>query len=219
MKKAIVTVNIGVDVNSWAEFSHPSFKTYAQKIGADFIIFDRQKFPNRHPVYEKFQIRDLVDNGYQRIMYIDTDAFIKPDCPDIFKIVPYEKIGGVYDNENNEPTNPERTEQLQQLLGNIGWEKGYINTGVYVVSDLHREIFNILDKVPDGVWVDQNIINYNIHKFGFEIFKLDTKFNALYIHGYRINIEICDADAYIIHFAACDKRKERLNFLFEKYLK
>lgn len=218
MKRAVVTITIGKGVQSQAWYSHPSFRAYAKRIGADFIVFDKQKFPDRHPVYEEFQIKDLINKGYKRILYIDTDAFIKPDCPDLFNIVPYEQIGGVYDNRKNEPGNQDRAVKVQRVLGDIGWEKGYINAGMYVASDVHREIFNIPDKTPNERWWDQNIINYNIHKLRFKIFKLDTKFNAMGLYGYPTN-QIKDFDAYIIHYAAQGNIPKKLKFLHEKYKK
>jgi len=219
MKKAVVTVTIGTDFLNQAQWSHFSFKFYAKKVKADFIVFDKRKFLDRDSVYEKFQIRDLIEQGYQRILYIDTDAFIKPNCPDIFNLVPYEQIGGVYDNKENEPANQDRTIQTQRILGDIEWERGYINAGIYIVSDIHKELFNIPAKTPNEGWWDQNVLNYNIHKFGFKIYKLDIKFNAMFLYGYSTNgkIEDVDVDAYIIHLAACGRRKERLKFLYERY--
>lgn len=218
MKKAIVTLTIGGDIQTQAQYSHPSFRYYAKKVQADFIIFDIRKFIDRSVVWEKFQIKNLFEQGYERILYVDTDVFIKPNCPDVFSIVPLEKIGGVYDTKENEPGNKDRIEVTKQLLGDINWQQGYINDGVFMVSNLHKDIFDIPSKAPKGWLWNMHALNYNIYKFGFQIYRLDTKFNAMFLYGYPTNNkEIQDIDAYIVHFAACGRREERLKFLYEKY--
>jgi len=220
-KKAVVTLSIGRS-QKWAEYSCPSFRAYAQKIGADFIVIDKRKVPDRSVCYEKFQIKGFLEEGYERIMYIDSDAFIKPSCPNLFDLkapegVPYEQIGGVYDTKENKPGNKDRIKEVKKALGDIEWEEGYINDGVFLVSNMHKEIFNIPENAPNTWMWNMHVLNYNIYKLGFPIFKLDTKYNAMHLYGYPTDKEPQDINAYIVHYAACGEKWKRLKFLYEKY--
>lgn len=220
---AVVTLSVsGSHTAEHALYSHPSFKAYAHKIGADFKVIDTRKYGNEpYTCYEKFQISHILNN-YQRVLYIDTDTFIKPSCPDLFDIVPYSTIGGVYDCPENTHTSRqnfiwERISATQELYGYIGWKEGYINGGVYVVSDIHKAIFTKYSNSPMRPTWEQNTFNYNIVKNGFDIFKLDRAYNTM---GFE-HIDTWtprDIDgSYIIHYAGRGNASKQLQFLYNKY--
>ena len=114
MDNAVVTFNTP-QFESHVQYSHPSFKAYAKKTGSDFIALKERKFPDRDCCYEKFQIRDIINSGYKRILYIDSDVFIKPSCENLFSLVPEEMVGGVYDCRDNIQSNEDRVTQVKNI--------------------------------------------------------------------------------------------------------
>lgn len=77
MRNAVVTLTIGERYKEIAEITHPVLKAYADKIGAEFVVIDKD-----HGLmhWEKFQIYHLL-KIYNRIIFFDTDIIIRNDCP------------------------------------------------------------------------------------------------------------------------------------------
>ncbi len=66
----------------------PLLQRYAGKIGADFHVITERKHPDKPPVYEKFQIYDLIkDMPANWYLFIDADALIHPDLFDVTSVV------------------------------------------------------------------------------------------------------------------------------------
>ena len=98
-KYAVLTIAIGEKFQQIAKLTHPTLKFYSDKIGADFIVIDKDD-PNL-PHWNKFELFNLLKT-YQRIIYFDTDIIVREDCPNFFDIVPEKKLGlfneGRFDN-------------------------------------------------------------------------------------------------------------------------
>jgi lipopolysaccharide biosynthesis glycosyltransferase len=157
--------------------------------------------------WEKFRIFDLLDT-YDRILYLDTDVVIKKDCPNIFDVVPVNKIGILNEASFNIP----RCIKEQKLMMNdickiFGIEilestKQY-NAGVMVVSKTHKNVFKKPAIEPDQKLSDQPYITVKIlegvQQGRLEVFELDGKFNCMTCFG-RIQKKQLES-AYIIHYA------------------
>jgi lipopolysaccharide biosynthesis glycosyltransferase len=224
MKFALVTVTIGDKTIEMFNIAERFFKDYANKINADFLIISEKKYtPIHSPNLEKFQIYELFDI-YDRILYCDSDILISPRTPDIFKIVPETHIGAVYDCADNDELNRNRNKEIEKAkrsLGDINWYEGYINSGVICLSEQHRNVFEDAKqrKKLESIFCDQTLINYNIKKYGFPIFKLDKKFNAMQINGYtsqavnQKNKQFPSRnkeDAFILHFAGESNKAQQM---------
>lgn len=123
-----------------SQHTHPTIKAYADKIGADFIIINKQLISQTTPHYEKFQIYHLL-NKYHRIIYVDTDIIIRSDCPDLFKIVPEDHLAAF-----NEAPYADRTNAMKGIAEEYGvkldkWDGQYYNSGVMVISRRHKDLF------------------------------------------------------------------------------
>lgn len=224
-KQAIVTVAIGDQGRAWLKIAAPFFEHYAKKTAAAFIIIKQGKYGYlglNMPGLEKFQMYEML-NQYDRIMYIDCDIIIRPDTPNLFEKVPKTHIGAVYDNVNNvaklmindtlELDRLQEMEIVQKVVGDIGWKEGYINTGVIVLSSIHKQIFfNPQDRcLFRSRFQDQTLINYNIQRYGYPIYKLLSEYNAMEVNGYTIQPTNRiyphkfpgnnKTSAYIMHFA------------------
>ncbi|MHA1368403.1 MAG: glycosyltransferase [Promethearchaeota archaeon] len=206
MKRAIVTLCIGERAERFASYTHPAMERYGKKVNADFIIFNEIKINFKGPrnfnpiLFEKYQVYDVLES-YDRVLYLDTDILITPHAPDVFELVPYDKIGGVYEDFGTEKDDRRRIiKEVQEHLGDVGWKEGFINSGVFLVSKIHQSIFKMYEKYGfyDGEY-EQTNTNWYIHKAGHEIMNLDYRFNFMGIM--RIHYGPVHRQAYFIHYA------------------
>ena len=84
MKKALVTLDINYN-QEITNLTYPYMRKYAEKIGADFVIMNERKFPHLSCNMEKFQLYEISAN-YDWTIFIDADALIHPNCPDVTEI-------------------------------------------------------------------------------------------------------------------------------------
>jgi hypothetical protein len=94
LKKTLYTLNIDGYCPEITELTYPLLKHYASKIGADFHVISKRKFPKFvPPVYEKLQIHDLIkERGDDWAIYVDSDALIHPDFFDLTEHIGMETV-------------------------------------------------------------------------------------------------------------------------------
>ncbi|MDJ0798530.1 MAG: glycosyltransferase [Calothrix sp. MO_167.B12] len=197
--KAIVTLCIGEEYKL-GEITHPLLKSYADKIGADFIVISESKINLGNHNFEKFQIYELFEK-YSRIIYLDTDIIVTPECPNLFEIVPQEIFGAFFVSEYTY-FHDGAIKKIQDKLGNIGWARKYFNAGVMVASKQHRNIFSkengLLEwSKESGAFYDQTLFNYTIQRLEIPVYDIGYKFNhttdpqnSILRFGRRINQSI-----------------------------
>lgn len=178
MKNLVLTIVIGNDYRKIANLTHPFIKKYAAKIGADFICIDKQKISKTTPHWEKFQIYDLL-NKYDRILYIDSDIIIRNDCPDLFKIVPENKLGAF----NEAPYTNRSKELMIDICKQYGvvlpdWNGKYYNSGVLVLSKQHKYLFKKPNREIFSFY-EQSYLNMKIALEKPVIHELYYKFNRM----------------------------------------
>ena len=179
---AIVTLSIG-EGYKLPDVTHPMMRAYAEKIGADFVVINTPKLNLSCVHYEKYQIYELLES-YDRIIYLDTDILLNPDCPNLFKIVPEDNFGAFLISKHTYYHDGE-IKIVQKELGELGWKREYFNSGVMVFSQHHRQIFNIMQEPGMLGWamkkrdfyLDQTLFNYAVQKYSMKIYDLGYKFN------------------------------------------
>lgn len=83
MSKTLYTLNVDHYAPEITKLTYPLLKRYATKIGAEFHIITKRKWPKLPPVYEKLQIFDLArERRDEWSYYIDSDALVHPDMFD-----------------------------------------------------------------------------------------------------------------------------------------
>jgi hypothetical protein len=80
--KAVFTLNVENYAPSIVELTYPLIRRYASRIGAEFIVISKRKYPDFPPVYEKLQIHEL-GKDYDWNFFFDSDCLIHPDLFDI----------------------------------------------------------------------------------------------------------------------------------------
>lgn len=176
-KRAVVTLAIGDYYSAMAEVSHPTHKAYAERTGADFVSITETKTA-QEAHYEKFRIRQLL-NEYHRILYLDTDTIIREDCPNLFELVPPEKLGMF-----NEGEFADRTWHFSEAAKDFGvniekWNGDYFNTGVMILSRIHKPLFEKAEQENIYHHYEQSLLNLRILQKSTAMFELDYRFNRM----------------------------------------
>jgi hypothetical protein len=74
MKKALVTIAAGEYFARMAALTHPTLRAYADKVGADFIVWSDVS-GYKIAEYKKMEVGALLD-VYDRVLCVDTDIII-----------------------------------------------------------------------------------------------------------------------------------------------
>lgn len=209
--KLLITTRADDNIKDITNITHPIIKKFAKSWGADFLKLEKYA---DCPGYGKYHYRIMEHyfllNEYDRVLQLDSDILINKYCPNIFEIVPYNKIGTIFEDKGSRITERrKRIREIQELFGDIGWKSGYINTGVFLTSKIHRDIYQ---KINGKLWIkngfDDVHLGYNIKRFNFEIFELSFKFNHMTMFSEPWNGSQNRFESYIIHYAG--------NGIFEK---
>ena len=191
---AILVVSIG-DRPFYKLFKE-YFQNYANKTGATLLLkeyntmkdvpkeytdkikfyhpnsLDREKFRKR--MMKMVFLAEALEQ-YERVLLLDDSCFVMPDTPDIFKLVPKNKLGAVKD---------------YGLLGELNGHNA-INTGVLLVSQEQKSFFENYEEnyklcqqaIKKGkfkwVGVDQSVINYGIETDKMKVYLLPGTFNIV----------------------------------------
>ncbi|RLA40682.1 MAG: hypothetical protein DRR06_17110, partial [Gammaproteobacteria bacterium] len=199
------------NVEELTKVTHPILRDYAEQWGCDFITLDKKEdwmvdYELAH--YRILKVRELLEI-YERVLVIDSDIVITPTCPNPFDVVPVDKIGSIYEDKGSrEAMRQGVIMSIQERFGDVNWSEGYINTGFFVVSQRHSNIFQRLVSQYNGnteVWTgfgyDDALIGYNIHKFGHEVCELSYQFNHMSMFSEDWNNNASRFNSHVIHYA------------------
>lgn len=206
--KFLVVTRSDENIGYYSKETHNILKLYADKCKADFKILDKDPvvWTEEKPPRPHFRIMELYNlhEEYDRILCIDSDVIINKGCPNIFDEVPDDRIGTVtYDNipGSVEERKLERI-MIQKAWGEIGWNDQNVNTGVFVTSKMHRNIFTpFKGQYWTALGTDDIHIGYLIKYYGFKIHRLSFEWNHMSIFSQPWNKSASKFDSYIIHYA------------------
>jgi hypothetical protein len=208
MKKTIFTLNVDNYAPEITKLTFPYLKKYAQKIEADLYVIKDRKFPKFPPVYEKLQIYELAQkmkNDWN--IYIDADAFVHPDTPDITTLVGKDTI--VHNGQDFAPIRfrPDKYFLRSGLhFGSCNWLAMASDWCIDLwkpLDDLSLKeavgnIFPIQDELNTGITpehlIDDYTLSRNVAKYGLkatnliELFKEYGDYNDFFWHQYQITI-------------------------------
>lgn len=242
MKTAVYTVCDNKTFELFRNLSIRNLKNYANKIGADFIVYGEDEYYAQYErsksnidlfkwgVNYKFKNLKKLFDTYDRILVIDCDFIITNSAPNIFHIVPPDKIGlfneadtngdfifyeesivrpfDTYNNiliKNNKPiiTNP--------------WNNKYYNNGLIVASRETKEVWQEPIEYFDSLLHIQDYTNllFRIDPT-IEIQDLTEDYNYFVIKHPDFNENL--KTSFFIHFAACGNYNSRYEMM-DKYYK
>lgn len=200
-----ITTRADENIKSMTDLTFPIIKNFCKKWNSDFIVLDQNPIVLSDDNLPHFRIMKLYDllNQYDRIISLDSDIVINKNCPNLFKIVPEDCIGTIYEDQGSRKKDRiKRMYDIQNQFGNINWNNGYINTGVFCVSKIHQNIFtSINDKYYTKNGSDDVHIGYQIVKMKFKVKELNYKFNHMSMFSESWNGNPSRFDSFIIHYA------------------
>ena len=174
-----------------SEISARSFKSYAEKHGADFVRITEKKLDWKHPTFERFDLwlNDDWWKEYDEIMYTDSDVFAMPWAPNIFDMYPDPNTFKYchYPRIETATTQAQYDAFYHGLYTDCTLEQvkaKAFQTGVFILTKKAREImkpfvnrYKELDKYQDG-----EILNWATIKSEVPITKMNEWFNFKNAH-------------------------------------
>ena len=210
-KYAVVTIAIGEKYSAIAKYTHPSLKAYADKIDAEFVVIDDTSTSLPH--WKKFEIFNLLKD-YKRIIYIDTDIIIREDTPNLFDLIPENKLG-IFNEGRFTPRWESLKEACMSYKEDIDkkWDGAYYNTGVMVISRQQKELFKMPKEVHDAGMFEQPYLNLRIINDKVSVEELDYHYNRMTIMD-DLTGEPRYA-SYIIHYAGAPNQYDMIRVMME----
>jgi len=223
-KKAVITINVGNKPNvvKMFQMSRPYMEKYAEKCEADFIVIDDNWRKDEHPCYLKQCINYYFDvDKYDQILYMDSDMLVKPDTPNLFEMVPNDKLG-VYGDINRQKQITEMyayVSKYNELMLKYGerpiffheWNQTFYNAGLFICSKYTNPhippICNVM-RLDGTIYYDQLYFNLMIYKHRIPVFELSHKYNRLRTVDRKIGSTDRLKDSYIIHYAGPRGKEE-----------
>lgn len=204
--KLLVTSRADDNIKDMTSLTFPHIKEYAKKLNADFMQLDHESGCNHEQGKWHYRILkhyELFDT-YDRILHIDSDVLITPNAPNIFEEVPYDFIGTVYEDKGSRlPARRALIREVQSRFGDVNWDEGYINTGFFLSSRCHKNIYSLIngEHFYEGFGHDDVHIGYNIRKFKYSIKELSFVWNHMTMFSEPWNGSPSRFDSHIIHYA------------------
>lgn len=195
-KICLVTMAFGEPQEEILDLTIDNMKMYCHRFGFDFYRIQERKYLKDNnnnilcPYMEKFQIKNILEQ-YDYVLWVDSDVLIKKHCQNIFDNVNNKKgVFAVYDNRDNKCIYNKEIDIIQECLGYVGWESGYFNNGVFIVSKEYKNIFNNPEKRNESKHIshDQTLMNYNVIKNKVPFYLLNSKWNKI---GSNCGIQEC----------------------------
>jgi len=190
----IVTIMLGEDPSY--HFAEQSFRFYAERVNADFIIISNAGELNSSirprnvfevAMLQKLKLRGFLDL-YERVLYVDADIIIHPNADNIFQRYSNEKMLYMF----NEGLVSDRSRELRLIesVGQVEHSNDYYNVGVILFSRHAPLVDNIEEEIFSAIYqssgfFEQTYINYWIKKNSVNVCNLDPAFNRMSVCGPR----------------------------------
>jgi hypothetical protein len=175
-KRALVILMRGPAANREIEITQPFFEAYCRRIGIDLQIVEvPQAVP---PFLAKARLLPIVEQ-YDRFAILETHMMIRQGSPDLFAIVPADKVGAMPEGRWTD-----RRERCIELSGLCGFstplqEERYFNTDLLVMSRAHLQMLRALSEEPISNYRldEQDALNALLYHNDVPVFALPRDFN------------------------------------------
>ena len=163
-----------------AKITHTTIEAYAKKIGAKFVVL-----PN-------YNISQLADYDYERIIFVHSDIIIRPDTPSLFEVVPKGWIGA-YNYGQRVSSDLTAFASTKNLPEPKPWSNRWYSSGVVVVDADHIDhLFNITSEEDFNYY-----LNHTDHD---HILDIGPRFNRMpYFDQFSNHYQ--RFEFYIIHYS------------------
>lgn len=131
------------NIEAYKEYSLKTWNHYAKLHDLEVVILDTPlcDVEEMRPTWQRWYVYDILESNnieYDRVALIDIDTMVKWDCPNLFEIVPPDKLGGVKDDLSLEWINNSiegyRRAFPQFEHTTLDWTE-YMNNGVLILPN------------------------------------------------------------------------------------
>lgn len=199
---AIVTIVNGDMFKKIHAITKPSQLAYARRLGAKYVTMgagDNTGWdPNVSAHWMKMKLFQYLEE-YERIIFLDSDIIVHPECPDLFKMVPPTHLGA-YNEGSVDGRGAALTKALQdhKIRTRRPYLGEYFNSGVMVLSQVHQGLFVMPDEIHNNFY-EQSLLNARAFASYLPMCDIGYKFNRM---GLLDNITGESRHAsWIIHYA------------------
>lgn len=208
--RAVVTLATGDKFKQLLDIARPTFQSYALKCHATYIEIVRDS--STYPEGDKFRMTQLFYAGYREVLFVDADALIMPDTPNLFDLVPSEYAVAIHDDRKYLKSVLWLDEEYTRLIASQGLTspnpRSCYNTGFMLIRD--RRAINHPNPFPRSHTAEQSLINLNIAVNKLKVFELDREWNEQWWWGQRLPAR---AGTHVYHWASApfpDRVREML---------
>lgn len=222
---------VNVNKPNYSKYCIESWKVWSKSHDSEVIVLD-EPFSNIEPHWYKVFVFDLLESSNisaERVLVVDNDTIVNPQCPNFFNLVPKEDIGVVLDDVNYDWTIRSTDAYHKHCFSEFYRFDPflYFNSGFIVLSAHHREVYskvvefltknyNSLNWVQSnyGVGRDQTPLNFLLRHYT-QLQYLSKKFNLQGLYSKEIiDPEMLLQMAYVYHFNAMPR--DHRNTLMQK---
>lgn len=199
-RRLILSMATGTHAQAVYAYTGPNHRAYAAQVGADYVCLGNRLFDSWQ--MEKLRASFFVSQ-YDWILWIDSDLFFMPHCPDIFDAHPDPtRVYGVDDADYVPSMEPFHWEMQgvmdSQGLPRIEWTERMINSGMILASQ-HSASWQMppnplpLTHCSEQLWHD--------YLMGDKFYKIDRRWNW---QAWQKDFAEGVDHAYIVHLAGQD---------------
>lgn len=214
-----IAIRADKNIEGYTKYTLPIIEKFADKWNAKMEIIDSNPpvmTDDSKPHYRIMEVGKLL-GSYDRVVCLDADMLILPDCPNPFEAVDEDKIGSIFEDKGSRQARRHQLiQEIQKTWGNIGWRTGYTNAGIFVVSRKHKDIFQPFDGKYWTSWGSADLhLSYLARKNNHPIQELSFKWNHMTMFSEPWNNRANRFDSYIIHYAGmgtfdCNNKQEQI---------
>jgi hypothetical protein len=201
-KTIILTLDIDNYEPTITAITYPRMRAWAKKIGAEFEIINKNKFPNMPAVMNKFQVPSYA-RGYDWCYFIDADALISTNTPPLHEWIGRDQVLFWGLDANNRYKTDIYARRNRQFKSACSW---FMLTSDWVREDFYNSELppnwedNIMPNKQESYksvrsLVDDYKITCNCDRFGFhcitamDLLKSKGLENRFVHHVYNISTE------------------------------
>jgi hypothetical protein len=212
--RLVLTAAVGGNGKKWLAITRPLMEAYAARVGAAFDVLTGGD--ENYPLGEKWRIGGYV-RRYDRVLFLDADVVVAPDCPDLFAAVPEDRLGVRDDwpwlctEVGTQVTRDWMEPEIRNIRAYAGrpgpFPSTCYNTGVMVLSPRHAPLFDPPAKpLPKYHCTEQHWFNLNVLDQAPPVSELPWE---LHWHPFIDRKWARTAGVKVWHFAG-EKDRERL---------